>query len=179
MHIFNQRHKVFISYHHENDQRYRNTFEKLFVNHFDIMVSKSVSIGDIHPDNDTEYIRQKIRDQYIADATVIIVLIGQQTWQRKYVDWEIYSGLRDTKNNPRCGLLGIFLPSYTNGFYPYTIPPRLYDNFDKYAKLYNWSDNPSKVSSWIDEAFKNRNQLNPKNNRKLFSQNRSGDRWYN
>ena len=32
--------------------------------------------------------RQKIRDEYIRDATVAIVLIGPRTWQRKHVDWE-------------------------------------------------------------------------------------------
>ena len=44
-----QRHKVFVSYHHANDQDYRNYFEGLFANIYDIMVSKSVQIGDIDP----------------------------------------------------------------------------------------------------------------------------------
>ena len=113
-----QRHKVFISYYHEDDQYYRDEFERLFSSRHDIIVSKSVNIGDIDPNDNqtTESVRQQIRDKYIRDATVIVVLVGARTWQRKYVDWEIYSGLRDTKKNPRCGLLGIILPSRSEGW---------------------------------------------------------------
>ena len=65
-----QRHKVFISYHHANDQVYRDKFERLFVNTYDIMVSRSVQIGDIDTNLKTETIRQKIRDEYLSDSTV-------------------------------------------------------------------------------------------------------------
>ena len=79
----------------------------------DDIVDKSVEDGDIDDDNlATETIRQKIRDDFIADATVTVVLIGPCSWQRKHVDWEIGSSLRDTKKNSRCGLLGILLPNH-------------------------------------------------------------------
>ena len=83
------RHKVFVSYHHKNDQKYRNDFEDLFANQHDIMISKSVQIGDIDTNLKTDTIRQKIRDEYLRDSTVTIVLIGSQTWQRKHVDWKL------------------------------------------------------------------------------------------
>lgn len=54
------RHKVFVSYHHANDQYYRNAFENLFVNVYDVMVSNSVQIGEINPFLNTETVRQKI-----------------------------------------------------------------------------------------------------------------------
>ena len=127
----NDVHNVFVSYHHtEPDQTYRNNFEKFFANIHEIMISKSVQIGDIDQNLQTDTVRQKIRDEYLRDATVTIVLIGANTWQRKHVDWEISSSIRDTTKNPRSGLLGIFLPSYPMGegntFNPKTIPPRLY-----------------------------------------------------
>lgn len=180
-----QRHKVFISYHHENDQCYKNKFEELFSNQFDIMVSKSVEIGDIDPNNNTEYIRQQIRDKHIADATVIVVLIGKETFKRKHVDWEISSAIRDTKNNPRCGLLGIFLPThpdYQKDFDHRTIPPRLYDNWEeknnqRYAELYDWSTSPNQVKNWIHKAFNKRNKIMPNNSRVMFGKNRSSDGW--
>lgn len=81
-----QRHKVFVSYHHANDQDYRNYFEGLFANIYDIMVSKSVQIGDIDPYTPTDRIRQIIRDKYLHDSTVTVVLIGCETWKRKHVD---------------------------------------------------------------------------------------------
>ena len=66
------RHKVFVSYHHANDEWDRNKFEELFSNKHDILVSKSVQIGDINPLIKTETIRQKIRDEYLRDSTVTI-----------------------------------------------------------------------------------------------------------
>ena len=65
------------------------------------IVDRSVEDGDIDDTNlSTETIRQKIRDDFIADATVTVVLIGPCTWQRKHVDWEIGSSLRATQRTP-------------------------------------------------------------------------------
>lgn len=175
-----RRHKVFVSYHHANDQFYKNKFEELFANHHSIMISKSVQLGDINPYLKTETIRQKIRDEYLRDSTVTVVLIGKETWKRKYVDWEISSSIRDTEYNSRMGLIGILLPShpsYRKGTYnPYIIPPRLYDNVQKgFAKIYNWSTNPNTVQKWIHDAFDRRFKINPTNARSSFGNNRSSD----
>lgn len=176
------RHNVFVSYHHANDQIYRDHFEHLFALTHEIMVSKSVQIGDIDPYLSTETVRQKIRDEYLRDSTVTVVLIGSQTWQRKHVDWEIGSSIRDTRYNSRSGLLGILLPTYPRQdptkFDPYTIPPRLYDNFKcGFAKIYNWSDSAIDVKHWIHEAFVRRNQVTPDNSYPNFVNNRTGPRW--
>ena len=87
----NNRHRVFVSYYHAEDQGYRERFEGLFSDIYDIIVSESVEIGDIDPNLKTETIRQKIRDEYLRDSTVTVVLVSARTWQRKYVDWEIGS----------------------------------------------------------------------------------------
>lgn len=178
-----QRHKTFVSYHHANDQYYRDLFETMFAHHYDIMLSQSVQIGDIDANLNTEYVRQRIRDDYLRDSTVTVVLIGSQTWQRKHVDWEIGSSIRDTQHNPRSGLLGIVLPTYprhnTNEYDRYTIPPRLSDNIDcGYAKIYNWSNDPATVQGWIHEAFNRRRTVNPNNSYPSFVNNRSGATWY-
>ena len=101
------RHRVFVSYHHE-DQSYKDSFVAMMGND---IVDESVGDGDIEDRIlATETIRQRIRDNFIRDATAAVVLIGPYTWQRKHVDWEIGSSLRATRNNSRCGLLGILLP---------------------------------------------------------------------
>ena len=176
------RHKVFVSYHHDNDQEYRESFEGWFSDVYDIMVSKSVEIGDIHPNLKTDTIRQKIRDEHLRDSTVTVVLIGVETWKRKHVDWEIGASIRDTKLNPRSGLIGVFLPTHPDygrdKYIPHIIPPRLHYNVKcGFAKLYDWNNNPSQVQSWIDEAFKGRNKTNPDNSYPSFKNNRSGERW--
>ena len=180
-----ERHKVFVSYHHDNDQAYREKFERLFADIHDIIVPKSVQIGDIDPNLSTERIRQIIRDEYLRDTTVTVVLVGSETWKRKHIDWEIAASIRDTKYNPRSGLLGILLPSYHQyydteyGKYEAcTIPPRLYDNLKcRYAKLYEWSDDPIIVQRWIHEAFKRRKEVLPDNSYPPYKKNHSGERW--
>ena len=42
-------HKVFTSYHHENDQWDRNKFETLFADYYGVLLVRSVQIGDIDP----------------------------------------------------------------------------------------------------------------------------------
>ena len=173
------KHKVFVSFDHE-DQGYKNKFVDMMEGD---IVDKSVEDGDI---DDiwltTETIRQKIRDEFIRDATVTVVLIGPCTWQRKHVDWEIGSSLRDTHRNPRCGLLGILLPNHANyGTKRYTsrlIPPRLADNCrgqDPFARICDWSDDPESVGNWIHRAFSRRNGTPPNNSRQQFARNRSGE----
>lgn len=179
------RHNVFVSYHHANDQHYKNEFEKLFSNHHDILVTKSVQMGDINPNLPTERIRQKIRDEFLRDSTVTVVLIGAETWKRKHIDWEIGSSLRQTQYNSRSGLIGILLPDYHNyynieygKFNHNSIPPRLSDNLkNSYAAIYDWSNNPSEVQRWIHDAFNKRNKSTPDNSFPSFINNRSGQFW--
>jgi len=176
------RHNVFVSYHHENDEDYRIKFERIFSDIYDIMETKAVSDGDINPYLQTETIRQKIRDEFIRNASVTVVLIGSETWKRKHIDWEISSSIRDTQLNSRTGLLGIILPTYiradTSRYNPGTIPPRLQDNVEcEFAKLYNWSDDPYQVQGWIHDAFLRRKRILPDNSRDMFGQNRSSDSW--
>ena len=178
----NDRHRVFVSYYHDEDQGDRDLFENLFADIHDIMVSESVEIGDIEPNLPTERVHQIIRDDYLRGSTVTVVLVGAHTWQRKFVDWEIGSSIRDTENNPRSGLLGILLPTYpgssSNTYHPHTIPPRLYDNIEcGFAKIYNWSGDPQRVQSWIHDAFKRRTEILPDNSRDSFVNNRSTERW--
>lgn len=166
-----------ISNSHE-DQEYKDLFVHMMG---DDMVDKSVEDGDIGDLNiKTETLRQKIRDDFIADATVTIVLIGPCTWQRKHVDWEIGSSLRKTDNNPRCGLLGILLPNHpdfgTGKYHPHLIPPRLADNCggdDPYACIYNWPGQQAtdRIREWIHKAFQRKDGTSPDNSRDQFGKN--------
>jgi hypothetical protein len=177
-----QRHRVFVSYHHANDEKYRNIFELRFGNANDILVRGSVQLGDIDPNLQTETVRQRIRDEYLRDTTVTVVLVGAQTWQRKHVDWEIASSIRDTRYNPRSGLLGILLPTHPGypdrRYDPGTVPPRLFDNVKVgFAEVHAWSNDPDDVQAWIHKAYRVRKEVIPNNARPLFGKNRITDRW--
>ena len=174
------RHKVFISFHHNEDQKYKDRFAKLMK---DDMVDKSVGDGDIDANLHIDTVRREIRDKFIADATVTVVLIGPHTWKRKHVDWEIHSSLRFTEYNLRNGVLGILLPAHPDfgkeEYDPHLIPPRLADNCgeesDPYACIYDWEENPTAIRKWIHHAFMRRERTPPDNARKQFKNNRKGN----
>lgn len=112
----NIKHKVFISYHHANDQWYKN--ELLRLNKvFDFFIDASVDTGDIDDDLSDERIREIIRDEYLKDSTVTILLVGTETKRRKHIDWELYSSMFDGKVNKKSGILIINLPSTNCTYY--------------------------------------------------------------
>ncbi len=154
------RHKVFVSYYHHDDQAYRNAFENAFRNTF---IVKSVQQGDIDVDNSAEYIKRLIQEDFISDASVVIVLVGPKTRCRKHVDWEISAGL-NKKVDGYSGLMGILLPTFPltadNKYNRADLPRRLDANvYSGYASLYQWSSITASVNaltSAIDEAFDRR-----------------------
>lgn len=103
-------HKVFVSYHHANDQVYKAALVNFNEQHR-IFDDCSVDTGDIDDDLDDEAIREKIRDEYLKDTSVTILLVGTETKYRKHIDWELYSSMYDGKVNKKSGILVINLPS--------------------------------------------------------------------
>lgn len=106
-------HNVFISYHHDNDQWYKNELIGIG-KQYAAFIDRSVDSGDISESLSDEAIRRKIRDVYLRDSTVTIVLVGTETKQRKHIDWEIYSSMYDGPVNKKSGILAICLPSTGN-----------------------------------------------------------------
>ena len=149
---------VFISYYHE-DQHYVNQFVQDFK---DVFIPKTVGVteGDFEFDsNNSEYIMRKIREEKLKDSTVTIVLIGNYTYKRKYVDWEIKASLQCGQNIPN-GLIAIKLPYIGNN--PVNLPTRLKENInniwhsDKYARLYHYPSSNEELRIWIEDAYKAR-----------------------
>jgi hypothetical protein len=151
-------HKVFISYYHNDDQAYKNWFVQNFGNLF---INKSVELGDINTDVSTDYIKQLIQsDDFLADASVLIVICGPNTWGRKHVDWEI-SGALDSKVGGSSGVLGLLLPTYSgyaaNTYNSATLPKRLVANVESgFAKLYRWTEDAGTILNYVEAAFQGR-----------------------
>lgn len=102
-------HRVFISYYHHDDQVYKNDLVKWAEEH-EVFVDGSVDIGDIPDDWDDQKIRETIRDEYLKDTSVTILLVGPNTRHRKHVDWELYSSMYDGKVNKKSGIVVVMLP---------------------------------------------------------------------
>lgn len=151
------RHKVFISFYHHDDQQYKNYIDRYLSGN---IINKSVMPGEYDPDDSDEYIKRLIREDKISDSSVIVVLVGNNTKNRKHVDWEIYAGLRASING-NAGLIGIMLPSVKKSidgkYYSDDIPARLANNLEsKYATLYEWDYAIHHFDSIIEEAFQSR-----------------------
>jgi hypothetical protein len=108
------RHKVFISYYHADDQAYKDKLIQM--KEYDISRNQIVSIFDNYSVNEDEIddtnmtdeqIRCEIRDNYIKNATVLILLCGENTRKRKHIDWEIHAAMYDSDYNPKMGILVI------------------------------------------------------------------------
>lgn len=154
---YSQRHKVFISFYHHDDQVYKNYIDQHLSRN---IINKSVMEGEYNTDNSDEYIKRLIREEKISDSSVVVVLVGPNTKNRKHVDWEIYAGLRSSING-NSGLVGIFLPTVrradNGGYYYDDMPARLADNIkSKYADFYDWNYAISHFDSIIENAYNNR-----------------------
>ena len=110
------KHRVFVSYHHKNDQAYKEYLIN-WAEENNIFVDWSVDTGDISDDLSDEQIREKIRDEYLRDCRVTILLVGTETKYRKHVDWELYSSMHNTQLNKKSGIIVILLPSAKSEFF--------------------------------------------------------------
>ncbi len=148
--------KCFVSYHHD-DQKYVDEFVKTFDEKKGVLIVRALGVMDqnIIDSTDTDYIMRRIREKYLTDSTVTIVLIGKCTWARRYVDWEIASTLRNDPNNKRSGLVAINLPYMDDK--PATVPPRFKDNWKSdgsgYAKWYKYPTSALDLANIIEEAY--------------------------
>ena len=130
--------KVFVSYHHDNDQYWYNTFSHHFGTVYDMVTDNSLD-REVESTN-ASYIRQSIRENNIAGTSLTIVLCGPESWKRRWIDWEIQMTL-----NKEHSLLGIVLPTnLPNVQNNYSVPDRLADNINTgYAHWIHWTTEPN------------------------------------
>lgn len=151
------RHKCFISYHHDDEKEVQDFIQR-FDHNRDVLIAHGIGAsmqGDIIKSTNSDYIKQQIRSQYMRYTSVTIVLIGRETWKRRFVDWEIAASLRNTPTSSASGLIGINLPS-ADGLPGARMPDRLKDNVDGsegYARWWKYPSNPESLANMIEEAY--------------------------
>lgn len=136
------KHKVFMSYYHAADQEYKEALLWMNSQH-DIFIDASVDTGDIDDRLSDTAIREKIRDEYLRDSSVTVVLVGVDTWRRKHVDWEIYSSMHDGKINKKSGILVITLP--TTGCTSFTVAHGEEEKAAIYPEITSWTSVTSRA----------------------------------
>lgn len=155
MAYYGTKRKVFISF-FQGDRPEVDAFIKRWSDQEGVFIAKSLGTSDNDDfiDSDKpEYVMTRIREEYLGDSTVTIVLIGQCTHSRRYVDWEIKSSLRRGSYTPN-GLLGIVLPSQGNSAH---LPPRFAENWTKgdpncYARYRSAPSSADELGRWIEDA---------------------------
>ncbi|MDF1595150.1 MAG: TIR domain-containing protein [Acidimicrobiia bacterium] len=160
---------VFLTYHH-GDQAEVETFIDSFEENFNELRAIGVSDEDDFIDsNDTDYVLRRIRENYITGTSTTIALIGQCTWARRYVDWEVAATLRDNPKDPRGGLLAVQLPSI-DGRSDIDLPPRLAMNRDYksqsgreegYASYHRHPSSGATLAQWVEDAIWRRDHRDP------------------
>lgn len=109
-------HKCFISF------KMKDIYYKEKIQEMDIdMIDKSL---DTKIDSkDPNYVLKKIREDYLADSTVTIHLIGSYSnenlgWEKQqYIKRELQASLYNGSNNTRNGILGVVLPDMIGKIY--------------------------------------------------------------
>ena len=146
------RRKVFIS-HYKGNRSEVEAFISSFSSAFIPKVLGANNNDDFIDSTNTEYVMQRIKEKYLQDSTVTIVLLGNCTHSRRYIDWEIKSSLRRGANLPN-GLMGISLPSTNNSV---ILPERFRSNWEQshtdcYAKFWDYPSSAQELKDWIEDA---------------------------
>jgi hypothetical protein len=148
------RRKCFLSYHGADIDEVAEFVEEFS----DVFIPRVIGVSEDDPfidSEDDDYVLGRIQSKYMWDSTVTIVLIGGCTWSRRFVDWEIYSSLRNDRNNKRNGLLGMQLPSVDGD--SVSIPARLSENVDSegdaYADYWRYTSSASVLRDRIEQAL--------------------------
>ncbi|MEJ8860094.1 TIR domain-containing protein [Variovorax robiniae] len=161
------RRRCFISYHHADEYAVRR-FIDTFSSEAEVFTHRALGVEldpDIVNSTDTDYVMRRIRERYMSGTSVTIVMIGRETWGRRYVDWEIAASLRSSFGEPPNGLLGIHLPNYTRAAAPY--PPRLDANLIPagsarttcYARWHDYPRSAHELHEAIEQAIWRRDNL--------------------
>jgi MTH538 TIR-like domain (DUF1863) len=160
--------KVFVSYHHEQDQFWANRFTAQFSDQYEVFQDQS--LDDEVDSDDAEYVNRAIREDYIYGSSITIVLCGSETWKRRYVDWEIRSTL-----HYQHALLGVLIPGTPAGVgQKYVVPGRLFDNIQSgYAMWVAWPSSAQEINIFIEKAVTMSRSVNlVRNSREKLKRNR-------
>jgi hypothetical protein len=154
------RHKCFLAYHVDDADEVAYFLDQ----YGDVLIPRVLGVtseDDFIDSSDTNYVMDQIREKYLTDSTVTIVMIGKCTWSRRFVDWEVYSSLRHDTNNKRSGLMAITLPSVASDS-ARQLPARVEDNRlgddgdEGYARWWKYPKTSASLRSHIETAFQSR-----------------------
>lgn len=162
---------IFLSF-HQADELEANIWKRRFGQYFNEIRSLGLSefgndFAEHIESGDSDYVMRKIREEKISGTSCTVVLIGQCTWARRYVDWEIAATLRNFTDSQRGGLIGVQLPGARDQGWS-RLPPRLELNIENdqgrdvgYARFYQPAPSDGTIAQWVDDAVARRDEMDP------------------
>ncbi len=147
------RRKCFVSYHSDDVDDVDRFISRFGPRNF---IKRGITLPEeVIQSTNTDYVLRRIRQLYIQDSTVTIVLMGPCTWSRRFVDWEIQASLRRPADGRPNGLIGILVDSRTRP----ALPPRFKLNRDSgYAKYHYYPKDVATLEGWIEDAYQARTE---------------------
>ncbi len=151
----------FISYHHNSDYKHLIALRKLLNSKNSNRLKDYGFKEEDLSESSKRFISKKIQYRIWA-SSITMVLVGEETGNSDWVDWEIWYSLRQIegykiskrKFKPK-GLLAVFLPVENH-----KVPDRLQQNLDSgYAKKIYWHDIEDSFDQLIHETYENRTYI--------------------
>jgi len=130
-------HKCFISFKTEDIDYKKYIQDNLNIDMIDKSLNEAIN------SEDEDYIMRKIREDYLADSTVTICLIGTKSAEntpnenQSYIKRELQASLYNSSENSRNGILGIVLPSMTDSVYKGTYSCEICGEEHSYVDINN------------------------------------------
>lgn len=147
--------RIFVSFHHKLNQKHADLIRQIIkkYNHIDITLNEGNKIDNEESLTD-EQIRQKIRDKFLKDVDVTIVIVGSDSKNRKHIDWEIRSTIHKFENHRDSGIVVI---NVIDTKYSWILDDELVKKYD--ATSINERSWPEKIDKkeieWLPERLVN------------------------
>ncbi|WP_342275862.1 TIR domain-containing protein [Spiroplasma endosymbiont of Nebria brevicollis] len=189
---------IFITYYHASEQKEKDELSKLFTelySEYFALKDMSVKTHNIDTKLPDRKAFQIIREHYLKDTDVTIIILGKYTKYRRFVDWEIATSLsiygslgrRKKWNDLIILLTDDFIEqektnpvfdgkNYSSLIYEQNSGQRIYDNvINGYATVESFShmySNPGKLKKLIDKPQDNSKKgISPNNTSQLKTKN--------
>ena len=160
----------FFSYHHNSDLKYlKELRNRLKITSYGDFGFKDEDLG-----NETNRKIAKKIQYRLWSSSITIVLVGSETGNSSWIDWEIWYSLQRyyNKRHPRRsykpkGLLALYLPVEIHN-----IPKRLAENIESgYAKEIRWEELEINFEDRVSQAINNRKALHLIRNQRALQDN--------
>lgn len=139
---------VYVSFDHHTDKYWFGKLVSLRCFNSSLIFDQSID-RQIDSNHRCQVVKNVLPTQ-ISPANLVIVLVGNDTWKRRYVDWEIGACLEQGKK-----LVGIQLPSLSVDDGVISMPARLLDNVRSgYATWLKFEDVVNSENDIVELLFR-------------------------